>query len=333
MGKKEKQELQETEEKAVLNEVEAQHEELQSRIDSLYGMGDEPVRRHVELSDEEKREIRKKMILLIWFCVFMGGLMIFNTIYPINELFSKKEETVKVVEKEPLPDLPSGDVPLDNEEIENMIDMFTFDVNNPLYEANIGKIFAGNKNIEDMDFELQMFLLTSNDKFNKYMEEKTIIDEYFTTNIEVEITISTKQLDNIINEVFGKKLKIDYQNFKYYYNYGDNNIVYFDAVINEDTNTYTFTAADQQVKSKIEMYMKPFAASNIDNNVYIKYYVVYINENGIYSDVNANNLLSNDVTKIKDFISYGSRGEIMFKRVEDIQNNSLNYHLISTKGM
>ncbi|MBQ7136414.1 MAG: hypothetical protein IJO43_00355 [Bacilli bacterium] len=320
MGKKEEQ---------TLNEVNEQHNELKSRIDSLYGLSDTPVKKHTELSEEEKRQIRKKMVLLIWFCIFMGGLMIFNTIYPINNFFEKKE-VVKVEEQEKLPSLPSGDVPLDNEEIQTMIEMFNFDINNPLYETNVAKLFNGKQEVEDMDFELQMFLLTSNDKFNKYIAEKTTIDDYYTNENDVEVSITTEQLNSIVKEIFGEEIAIDYQNFKYYYNYGEDNIVYFDAMLDESAGIYTFTPIEQPIKTKTEMHLEVFSANNLADTIYINYYVIYTNEKGIYGDAMTNNLLSNDTTKINDIITYGARVEMMFKRVVEQKNNLIKYYLIST---
>ena len=47
--------------------------------------------------------------------------------------------------------------------------MFTFDIRNPLYEANILKLYSGNKvEVDNLDFQTKMLLVTSHKKFKNY---------------------------------------------------------------------------------------------------------------------------------------------------------------------
>ena len=167
-----------------------------------------------EITPEEKQDIKKTMVILIWIVL----IIIFSYIL-INLLFKfmdKKEKQVIEVENEEevRESLPDGDIATNNKIIQEIDKMFEFDKRNPLYEENILKIFGNDKKkVEDLDFQSKMLLITSNNIFNNYMINKTNLINYKNK----EVSITKKKLEELSNEIFGRDINLQHQNFKYYY--------------------------------------------------------------------------------------------------------------------
>lgn len=217
-----------------------------------------------EITPEEKQDIKKTMVILIWIVL----IIVFSYIL-INLLFKfmdkKEKQVIKVENEEEVREsLPDGEIATNNKIIQEIDKMFEFDKRNPLYEENILKIFGNDKKkVEDLDFQSKMLLITSNNIFNNYMINKTNLINYKNK----EVSITKKKLEELSNEIFGRDINLQHQNFKYYY-IENNNVVYFNVTLKEDK--YIFSLAEGK-ESSIEIIKNVNNAYKIGNQIYIQY--------------------------------------------------------------
>ena len=250
-----------------------------------------------EMTEEEKQQVKKQMMFLVWLIIIiLFGVVVFAV---VSKIFDKKEKTQDVPIEENLKEpLPDGDIDITNELLKEIDSMYKFNVSNPLYEENILKLFSGDKvEINNLDFQTKMLLVTSHTIFNEYMLNGAKLNQYQKT----QVSITKAKLEELVEQILGPDIDLDHDDFKYYYYDGDK-IVCFDVVLNKEK--YLFVESEYE-KSKISVHKKMISANKIGDEVYIKYKYIFVNENGVYADPKFKTLITPNTSKINDSLVYG----------------------------
>ncbi len=275
-----------------------------------------------EMTEAEKQQVKKQMMFLVWLIIIcLFGVVVFAV---VSKIFDKKENNQDAPIEEGLKeDLPTGDIDLSNSILKEIDSMYEFNVTNPLYEDNILKLFSSDKvEINDLDFQTKMLLVTSHKIFKEYMLNETNLKQY----PKEKVTIKKAKLEELIKEILGPDIELEYDNFKYYYETGEK-VIYFDVILKN--NEYSFVKNEYE-NSKISVHKKMISASKIGNEVYIKYKYIFVNETGIYADPNFKNLITLNDGKIKDSLDYGKGYTHVY--VINSEKYNLNYIELSEFG-
>ena len=260
-----------------------------------------------EMTEEEKRKVQKdiKMAVLL-ICIAIVGVVIF---YVVSSLITKDDskQLPKTPEEEKtFESLPDGEIAIYNEKTQEINNSYDFNINNPLYEANILKLFQEEKvEVKNLDFETKMLLITSNHIFKEYMLEKTNLKDFENK----EVSLTKEKLDELSKQILGENITLEHNDFKYYYE-AEDEIVYFDVIL--QNNKYIFTKTTGK-PSSIRVYMKLDYSHKISDSLYLQYQVLFINNNGIFSDVNMKKLLSSDITQADNYLYDGSVYRLIFR--------------------
>ena len=261
------------------------------------------------MTEEEKQDVKKQMMFLIWGIIaIIFGYIIINV---AMNIFNKEEEQIVEAPEEPKEVLPDGEIEVTNSIVQEIDKMFTFDIRNPLYEANILKLYSGNKvEVDNLDFQTKMLLITSNSIFNDYMLNETNLKNYKNK----EVSLTKEKLEELSKEIFGRDIKLNHENFKYYY-INKNEVIYFNAELKD--NKYIFTETTGK-PSAIEVYKELVYVYKDGINLNMKYSVLFIKQNKIYKESSLKNYIGEDnAENRKKYTDKGFFYEINFSAKEN----------------
>lgn len=263
----------------------------------------------IPMTEQEKQDIKKQMMFLIWGIIaIIFGYIIINV---AMNIFNKEEEQIVEAPEEPKEVLPDGEIEVTNSIVQEIDKMFTFDIRNPLYEANILKLYSGNKvEVDNLDFQTKMLLITSNSIFNDYMLNETNLKNYKNK----EVSLTKEKLEELSKEIFGRDIKLNHENFKYYY-INKNEVIYFNAELKD--NKYIFTETTGK-PSAIEVYKELVYVYKDGINLNMKYSVLFIKQNKIYKESSLKNYIGEDnAENRKKYTDKGFFYEINFSAKEN----------------
>lgn len=300
-------------------EVNRQEQEINDRIGRLYGeQKGTIVTRGRKLTEEERKTAIKNIVITMWIVGIFMLVMIVWAFLPINKSTSNEPMINEPVVNNALPD---GDLLITNETVIKINNSFNFESVNPLYENNILKLFNDTpKTIETLDFQTQMLLITSNEKFKTLMNNKKI-EEYTTNNI----ILTVNELQEVATSIFGYDIGMKYEDFQYYIKVNEE-VIYFDAKL--ENNQYKFIKAEGK-GSSFYVYSVLSSAHKIDTNVYIQNKVFFIKNNKIYSDKEMTQLVSDNITEINNVLDKANKVQYLY----NIRTGGTIEYLLNSVGM
>lgn len=254
-----------------------------------------------KITEEEKQKIKKQLLYLIWAIIIIILIVIAFLIFDIrdNDEEVKDNQQPQINEQNKLELLDDGEVDINNETIKYIDNIYKLEVENPLYEENILKLFSSEDiSIKKLDFQTKMLLVTSTDAFKNYMLLETNLKDYQNK----EVFITKEKLDELSKKILGEDKTLEHNNFEYYYKI-DNKIIYFDVVLQNDK--YVFKQTQKQ-PSKIQIYKNLNYAIKISNELILRYEIYFINENGVFSDCNFTKKISNSINEINSIAGKGT---------------------------
>lgn len=263
-----------------------------------------------EMTEEEKQKVKKQMMGLIWLIlIIIIGIIIF---FIVSGLIKKDEKTTnnEPVVEEKIPDsLEEGEIDTTNETIQEINKMFSFNINNPLYEENILNLFNSEKvQVEDLNFRTKMLLITSNSIFNNYMLEKTNLKNYKTK----EVSLTKVKLEELSKEIFGKDINLEHNNFKYYYETKEG-VTYFDVTLEDDKYIFRETTG---TPSQFRVHMNLYYVNKVSVELTLRYQVLFINNNGIYKDKEMTELISTDRYNVENYLNKAEMYDFEYEEKE-----------------
>lgn len=287
-------------------------DELNERINNLYGVGNGKPTKTSNLSEADKKEMKKQLVFLIWIVVITIGVLIFLSVHSLlNWDISEPENTNRPIEIRP--SIPNGSVDVSNEVIQSMANKFAFNSYNPLYEKNILNLLEGNIEVNKLDFQTKMLLLTSTEEFNTFMFTTTNLKKYNpAAEYNLNITFTEGQLENIAKTVLGEDIVLEHEDFSYAFAYTTESIIYFKAELKD--GVYTLNVIDN-IKSSFNVYHKLIGAEKMDSTYYLKYAVLYSNSTGIYRDKGFTEFLTSNILDLEKYISRGEVYQFIFNEI------------------
>ncbi len=268
--------------------------------DDIYNLNDgefapiEEKEEKIPLTEEEKKEVRKKLFILL---VLIGIALIILVIILIFNPFGGDEKMDKEPEKPiveendidydevAIKDLEDGQIPNTNKELKQLLNENIYRVADS-YGYDIIAIYKNDKNVIDkLSDQNKLLLLTKTQDFKDLFKEKIKDVDICSSNIK----ITNLEINDILNRKFHTSLS-KYENFIYYY-YEDSE---FKASVNftwqKDGYIVKCFNGQSDVKQLVEQ--SYVSATKEDDDLYIDIKVVFINKNGIYKDSNFKTLIT-----------------------------------------
>jgi len=299
--------------------VEQNDNDLNNRINMLFGESNSNIEPEKQYDPEELLEVRKKLMLLLICIVIFCVVMIVTLINPFDFGNSKKDkkEEPETIEKEDK-GFPMGPIDITEPTIAELNSFLSFSPNDfqtidlfPLYENSVLEA----KNIPD---NIKLFLFKKTEAFANMLDDAKI-GEYVQTCDPSGISISKENFDKALAEFFGEVTLGVYGNINYSYfsddigttkvsmNYVDDHYV---IKCNSYTDGVAITKYLQQSLNK---------AIKVEGAIELYQNVVFINQTGVYKDTSFSELITNDANaKFSDYIIKGSLYKYIF--IEDGDN-------------
>ena len=272
-----------------------------------------------KMTYEEKKKVKKEMMGMLWLIaiIIVAGLVFIFGFKGKNK--NNPVPTDDVVETSKWGTLKNGAVPVDDPTVKAINEIFVFETINPLYEENILKIYTlETTSIEEFDISTKMLFLTSTKEFKKLVEDKGLGKD------DKKVSVTTKEIDEIAQNLFNKDIDLEYQNFKYYIE-KDGVVTYYDAVLKDGKYTFEETTGTE---SKFEVYSKMVSCYKEENLVYIESKIVFVNETGIYSNPEMTDLIGQRLDQINSYVNNGYRVKFTY----EIKNTgNIEYYFSETK--
>lgn len=296
------------------DDVARMDEELNDRINRLYGLSNGPEVAKKEYDPKELEEARKKIVFLLMGVVVVGFIIIVMMINPFKSIGNEektttdneeKEEQKEETEEEINEEIPIGAIELSNSTVEYLNGSVTFNASNfavidlfRLYNTNT----LESNNIPN---DIKLFLLKRNESFVTLLEESNI-EEYIQSCDTNGVVIDKSKMDIVLSKTLGPNTTIEYKDIDY---------SYFSTSSNEKKLTLTYSndqyvvkCNDYQINNDFSKFIqqKLIKAEKTETAIEIYQKVVFINQTGVYKDTNFTNLITNDKdATIDEYIDKG----------------------------
>ena len=249
----------------------------------------EEVEEKVELSEEEKLEIRKKIAFLLVFVfiafIIMLVILLFDPFSKKNNTENKKE--VKIEEKQKLlSDYRDGNIDLGDDYIIQMVNEIKF-TNDELLSNDVLSLYRnGGIEVKSMTPSQVLFLTTKTREFNKLVSK---IDN--TSEIcNKDIILAAKDVDNLVFKRMNYNL-IDHPNFKYNFTVSGSNVANIEFSYNKADKSYVGKCININKNPDSLLEQKFVSATKDGGYIYLTGKVVFVNKVGYYSDPEFKNLI------------------------------------------
>jgi len=305
--------------------VEQVDNELNDRINRLYGFSSNTVKETKQYDPQELTEIRKKLILLLIGIIIFGVITVVILINPFK-FKSNQKPSDNVVNKDDSAsdnkdEIPLGEIDIEHSLVSKLNSKISFTTNDFMYIDLFELYRADNLEINNLSNSTKLYLLKRDDAFYELISSDET-DEYIKTCDTNGLEISKEDFDSVIKKVFGSNATIDYEPINYYYYSDDYNskkltLTYENEKFVLRCNDYTEeTTVTKFVQQNIEKAVK------IETGIELYQKVVFINQTGVYKDPDFVELITNDQNaELTDYISNGALYKYTFNQDGD------NYYL------
>ena len=303
-----------------------QKQEIDDRINRLYGLSSEPIKEVKQLSREESIAIRKKMLILFiatLLVILIIGFMLFKPFDIVeNNNQYKPVQTPGNNDKEE--QLLPGEISITDEQVvklNNLVSVSALD----LYYVDLFELFKYESiTTKAMSSEMKVHILSKSELFTELID-KYAIKEYMKSCDVNGVQITNQDFDSALHKALGPNISIENGLSKNIYFVQNLNV--YDMHLNKTNDKYLLDCNVKSLDADITKYphQKLYKAVSKDNTIELYYKVVFIDDNNVYSDYNFSNLITNDKTEnYESYIKKGSTYKYTF-----IKDEEESYYLFS----
>lgn len=306
-----------------------QKDNMDKRINKLYGLSDEiPQKELKEYDPKEIAKVRKKLLILLGVVISLGMFAIFIIISPVfsnkgdklspnNNENNDNENNADNEEKDPeKPNNYIGDLEINDDLIVKLNNKITFTIEDfknidlfPLYSKEL-------LNITDVSNDIKLYLLKTDNRFLELLDNAKI-GEYINTCDANGVSISKTDFDKLVHKVFGPNMTIDYNDINYNYFGGSN---YVKITLSYNSDSYIVKCNNYLTNDSISKYIQQQLIKAIGHEGSIELYqkVVFISEKGVFKDPNMQILITNNRNAtFQEYIEKGNLYKYTFVKHED----------------
>ena len=282
----------------------------------------------IPLTEEEKREVRKKLFILLVAIVIALVVMIIMLIFdPFGGKEKDKDKDKPIVQEEKeddkedkkksLKDMKDGTVSLAHEELVKLIEIVEFNRNENLFNDTVSFFSTTPVLTSKLSNKNKLFLTTKSEKFKKMFETKITNNNVCSS----ELNIPTTEMSKLVKEVLNTDVS---EYISFYYSYYDDTSYINDIIFKKENDLYIGECIKTTPQPKAVVQQSILGANKENKKINIDVKVVFINQTGVYKDPNFKTLITNDKNaSLDNYISEGNTYRYTF----DVSSD--NYHLES----
>lgn len=280
------------------------------------------------LTEEEKREVRKKLFILLVAIVIALLVMIVMLIFdPFGGKDKEKEKDKPIVQEEKeddkeetkksLKDIKDGTVNLAHEELVKLIEIVEFNNNENLFNDTVSLFSTTPALTSKLSNKNKLFLTTKSEKFKKMFETKITNNNVCSS----ELNIPTTEMSKLVKEVLNTDVS---EYISFYYSYYDGTSYINDIIFKKENDLYIGECIKTTPQPKALVQQSILGANKENKKVNIDVKIVFVNQTGVYKDPNFKTLITNDKNvSLDNYISEGNTYRYTFNVSSD------NYYLES----
>lgn len=280
------------------------------------------------LTEEEKKEVRKKLFILLIAIVIALIIMIIMLVFdPFAASGKDDKDTDKPVvtekdkdeeqEGKTLKTMKDGSVSITHEEVVKLIEMIEFNSHDHMFNDTIAIYKAVPFNVSKISNKNKLFLTSKSEEFKEVFKNKIVNDNICAS----ELNITTTEMANLVKDVLNTEVS-EHISFTYSYYEGDSFVK--DIQFTKQNDLYIGKCLGNQVTPKGIIQQQITGATKENNKLHIDIVTVFANQNGVYKDPNFKTLITDDKTATIDkYISSGTT----YRHTFDLSTD--NYYLES----
>lgn len=309
-------------------EVEMRKKEEKQKINNSFSSFEKVVLepKKVNNSPDDLKEIQKKFVILGIVLLILILIFIYLFIYS-DYIFgnkSNKNEQVEteVIEKEKvektLSELDDGNIDISNSELMDLYSIFNNSIYDYLMFDSTFLYKYDSMLVSKLNTNQLLYLMSKTPEFSNIIDEFGLISEAELCYKDSTISIEKTKLDEILLKRFNRA-NVNFNQFNVAYYINKQFITYFNFKYND--GAYKSTCFNKKlVDSKIITQSLADKAEKKGDTITIDLKVVFINNNGIYSDITLKNKIkssNDDIDDVLDYITEGSVYKAIFKENEN----------------
>lgn len=302
--------------------VEQLDQDLNDRINRLYGIAsskDEPKK---EYDPKELEETRKKLIFLLMGVILGGIVILLIIINPFNIGKGNKTDTAVMPNEEQNINkdnntIPIGEIDLSNSTVINLNSMVNFTMNDymniDLFPLYANEVLSSN-NIPN---DIKLYLLKRTGNFNQLLIEQNI-EEYIKTCSADGLVIDKSKFDNLLGNIFGANVTIEYKDINY--TYYSNFLAEKKLTLSYINDQYIVKCNDYKSNTTFNRLTqhKLIKAIKLDDAIEIYQKVVFITEKGVFKEPQLTTLITNNKeATLEEYINSGNTYKYTFMQNGD----------------
>lgn len=290
---------------------------------------DVEVEERAPLTEEEKKEVRKKLFILLVAIVVALIIMIIMLIFdPFSTdkkdnkdtdkpVVTEKDENKEKEEAKKLKAMKDGKVSLTHEEVIKLVEIIEFNSHDHMFNDTVAIYKAVPFNAAKISNKNKLFLTSKSDEFKELFKTKIVNDNICAS----ELNITTTEMAGLVKDVLNADVS-EHVTFTYSYYDGDTYIK--DIQFTKQDDLYIGKCLGNQLTPKAIIQQQITSATKENNKLHIDVVTVFANQNGVYKDPNFKTLITNDKTATIDkYIASGTT----YRHTFDLSTD--NYYLES----
>lgn len=269
------------------------------------------VEERAPLTEEEKKEVRKKLFILliaiVVALVVMIIMLIFDPFSGADKKDNKDKEKPVVVEKEeekeenkPLKAMKDGSISLSHEEVVELLEMVELNNHEHMFNETVAIYTAVPFNFSKISNRNKLFFTSKSNDFKKTFETKIANDNVCAS----ELNFTTTEMSELVKKVLNTEIS---EHVSFVYSYYDGDTFIKDIKFTKQDDLYIGKCLGNQTTPKGIVQQQVVKATKEKNKLHIDVATVFANQTGVYKDPTFKTLITNDKTATTDkYISNGA---------------------------
>lgn len=236
------------------------------------------------LNDDEKKEMRKHILLLIGVvCLFAVILILVNVVWPSFKKTKKEKPAVVEEKKLSLAELEDGEINLDNAELQEYINFIDLDYHDNT-TINLLSLYQSKFKFYELSDQIKFFYFVNSNSFKNYLRKKD------KDNCLINYSLNKEEIDKLIQKQLNISLSTEIK-LNTIFKFNNNSlsaITYNNDSLSINCQKHQESSSTSYIKSQVE------SAIKTGDTLVVYQKAFFMNIDGIFKDTEFNQIITNN---------------------------------------